>query len=132
MSIQISSPLIIILLLMFPLSLISQNEIYLEESDYQWQKLYGGSEDEVMNDFVVVKENNSDYLIGVGFTKSENGLISMYKGGRSDWWIIKLDSEGELVWEKTFGVDDWESYTESAYSIEILDDGNYFVYWIGL
>ncbi len=57
-----------------------------------WEKTFGGPGDERGN---FVLETDDGYVI-VGVTESEGS------GGR-DLWIAKTDSEGEKVWEKTFG-----------------------------
>ncbi|TGN21944.1 T9SS type A sorting domain-containing protein [Empedobacter tilapiae] len=67
----------------------------------QWQKTLGGTG----NDFLrqVIRTHDGGYLLagesnsGKSFDKSEIGF------GGFDYWLIKLDSKGNIVWEKTIG-----------------------------
>ncbi|HOO53665.1 MAG TPA: hypothetical protein PLY09_00055 [Methanothrix sp.] len=58
----------------------------------EWEKTFGKDGDE-MGNFVL--EINGGYVV-IGVTKSEGS------GGR-DLWLARTDSEGEKVWENTFG-----------------------------
>jgi hypothetical protein len=62
-----------------------------------WEKTFGKEGDERGN-FVLDTE---DGYVVVGVTESEGS------GGR-DMWLVRTDSEGEKVWEKTFGGPDNE------------------------
>jgi len=63
-----------------------------------WQKCYGGSGDE--SALKIIKTGNS-YIIG-GSTNSNDGDVSIAYGG-NDYWMFKIDSIGDMVWNKTFG-----------------------------
>jgi hypothetical protein len=67
-----------------------------------FSKTYGGSDFESARS--VVQAKNGNYLI-VGYTASADGDVSINKGDR-DVWIIKLDNNGNLLWEKTYGGSD--------------------------
>lgn len=58
----------------------------------QWQKRIGGSEDEQAWS---VAEDNNNYFV-VGGTNS-------FGAGLTDLWAIKLDANGDIVWQKTHG-----------------------------
>lgn len=65
-----------------------------------WERCYGGS----LGDGIVKLINTSDngyYLIGS--TASTDGDVQSYNNGSSDNWIVKIDSSGEIIWEKCFG-----------------------------
>ncbi|WP_353164087.1 hypothetical protein [Empedobacter brevis] len=67
----------------------------------QWQKTLGGSG----NDFLrqVIKTQDGGYLLagesnsGKSSDKQDDGF------GGFDYWLIKLDSKGNVLWEKTIG-----------------------------
>jgi len=64
-----------------------------------WQKSFGGSEiDEARS---IVNSGDGNYII-VGDTRSNDEDISESKGG-ADLWVIKINSSGDLIWEKTLG-----------------------------
>lgn len=64
-----------------------------------WQKTFGGSN--IDNAFGITRTSDNGYIVA-GHTVSNNGDVSGNKGG-SDAWIIKIDSDGNKVWQKTFG-----------------------------
>ena len=66
-----------------------------------WQNCYGGSEDDIVHDVVFVEEG---FLI-TGGTASVDGDIS-FNNGNSDFWLIKIDTTGNIIWEKTYGGSD--------------------------
>ena len=64
-----------------------------------WERSYGGSEiDEARS---IVRSGDGNFVIA-GDTRSNDQDVSNLFGA-ADLWIIKIDPEGELIWEKTFG-----------------------------
>jgi uncharacterized delta-60 repeat protein len=63
-----------------------------------WQKTYGGNQ----NDSAVSTHQTSDggYLMG-GYTRS-------FGAGDWDYWLLKLNADGAIIWEKTYGDTDWD------------------------
>ena len=70
-----------------------------EFNELEWQKTYGGSDDERASD--LIQTNDGGYAV-IGKSKSEDGDVSE-NAGYEDFWIIKLDSYGSILWEKSFG-----------------------------
>ncbi|MBI3518622.1 MAG: T9SS type A sorting domain-containing protein [Bacteroidetes bacterium] len=66
----------------------------------QWKKTFGGTQKDEFTGIVVTSNNN--YIIA-GTTDSNNGDISHFMGGISDAWIIKLDTNGNIINQKTYG-----------------------------
>jgi len=64
-----------------------------------WEKNYGG--DEIDEAYGIVSSGDGDYLI-VGNTRSSTGDISL-NNGAADVWVVKIDADGEIIWEKTYG-----------------------------
>jgi hypothetical protein len=58
-----------------------------------WEKTFGGSSDD--RAWAIVQTFDNGYTIG-GYTYSKGA-------GESDFWIIKLDEKGNMLWDKTFG-----------------------------
>lgn len=84
-----------------------------------WQKLIGGSGQDGLSGMFVTKDGN--YLLS-GLTNSNNGDI-IGQHGDYDGWVLKLDLNGNVLWQKTLGG------TRSEYgspAIECLD-GSYLV-----
>jgi len=64
-----------------------------------WEKSFGGSG--IDNGYAATKTNDGNYLIA-GTAISSDGLVSNPKGN-SDIWLLKIDDNGNLLWEKSFG-----------------------------
>lgn len=65
----------------------------------QWQKCLGNSfYDEA---FSVIQNSNGEYVIAES-TLSNDGDVTNFHGNK-DVWIIKLDSSGNLIWQKCLG-----------------------------
>lgn len=79
----------------------------------QWQKSYGGIND----DFAASVQQTSD----LGFILA--GWTYSFGAGSSDFWVIKVDSSGNIQWQKSFG----GSSEELARSVQQTSDGGYIV-----
>lgn len=86
----------------------------------QWQNTYGGSNYD--DAFSVVNTNDSSYII-LGYTQSIDGDIIGFHGGISDYWVVKIDSNGVLIWQKCFG----GSFSEEGFSINKSIDNTYIL-----
>lgn len=69
------------------------------EGDLIWEKSYGGSDYDVARSVLLTSDYG--FLIS-GSTKSNNGDITQNQGG-NDAWIIKTNSQGEMLWQKSVG-----------------------------
>lgn len=90
-----------------------------EHNILQWSKTYGGSDDDIAHDVEFLTNGN---LLIAGYTNSTDGDISVNKGGE-DIWVILLNNQGELIWEKSYG----GSGKDIANSIEKTDDGGFIL-----
>jgi len=78
-----------------------------------WEKTFGGSDND--GAYSVQQTNNGGY-VAAGYTKS-------FGSGWYDAYVLKLDENGNNVWEKTFGGNSWDE----ACSIQQTSDGGYIV-----
>ncbi len=85
----------------------------------KWSKTFGGANGEFMYD--IQQTTDGGYLI-VGETESSNGDISNNYGG-TDYWVIKLQANGNLAWQKTYG----GSKNDRANCIQKTNDGHYII-----
>ncbi len=81
-----------------------------------WQKLYGGTGDDVSASASETPDKN--YLV-IGSTNSFSNMTSDY-----DIYLLKLTMSGDTLWTKTVGTD---STYERAYSSIITSDNNILV-----
>ncbi|MCK9271619.1 MAG: T9SS type A sorting domain-containing protein [Bacteroidales bacterium] len=72
--------------------------LFSQDMEIKWQQCFGGSNEERAMDIIPV---GSEYFI-VGWTESDDGDIS-FNQGSGDAWILKIDSVGNILWEKTYG-----------------------------
>jgi len=79
----------------------------------QWYKTYGGSNDDVA--FSIQQTKDGGYIVA--------GVTSSFGSEGFDFYILKLDNNGNLLWQKTYG----GSYYDIAYSIQQTNDGGYIV-----
>ncbi len=74
-----------------------------------WQKSYGGAGSDDLYSIAVA--TGGGYIIGgestsdISAQKTENTIGT---GVRSDYWIVKIDNSGTLVWENTIGGDKFD------------------------
>ncbi len=89
--------------------------------DTLWQRAYGGSSDERF--FSVVQTSDGGY-IACGQTNSpNNGDVSGWSGGSYDGWVVKVDSGGNIEWQKPIGGLGYDLLNSVVQS----SDGNYVV-----
>ncbi len=67
----------------------------------QWSKTLGGSDQDDITDIIQTSDGG---FIGVGYSHSIDGDVTK-NNGAYDGWIVKLDSKGEIEWQKTYGGD---------------------------
>jgi len=70
--------------------------------DIVWKKTFGGSNGEGST---ITTTNDGGYVL-TGFTSSNDGDFSGMNKGRYDIFVMKLNSNGEIVWKKTYGGSD--------------------------
>ena len=87
----------------------------------EWQRSLGGSADDK---FRSIRQTDDGGYIAAGYTMSNDGDISGHHGstGSYDCWIVKMNSFGEIDWEKSY-----HEYSDYAFSIEQTTDGGYIV-----
>ncbi|APQ17442.1 hypothetical protein [Maribacter hydrothermalis] len=84
-----------------------------------WEQSYGGEGIEVSYDIAKTADNG---FVVVGNTFSTNGDILLNHGG-SDMWMIKLDEDGNLIWEQTYG----GSQFDLAQAVVQSKDGGFLI-----
>lgn len=85
----------------------------------QWQQSLGGTGAEYAG---AIRQTTDGGYIMAGTTYSNDGQVSGNHGG-GDAWIVKLDGEGSLQWQKTLG----GSAGEDPNAIQQTSDGGYIV-----
>jgi len=113
---------------------LGQFDIWLIKLDVtgqiEWQRVLGGMGQEEVSH--VIRSNDGGYIIAgssssdaykpADSTVTEQKLIAKNEKsfGNLDYWIVKINSEGNLEWQKTFG----GKYKDILKQVIELDDGN--------
>ncbi|THU37048.1 T9SS C-terminal target domain-containing protein [Niastella caeni] len=82
-----------------------------------WQKTLGGSADE--HAYSIVAAQNGGFAIA-GLTASSDGDVTGFHAG-TDSWVVRLNANGGIVWQKTVG----GSNLDNSYAIAA--SGNSFI-----
>jgi hypothetical protein len=86
-----------------------------------WNKLLGGTGNEYATS--IQQTTDGGYIIAGYSQSSANGNVTGVNHGLKDYWIVKLDATGNIVWNKLLGGNN----DEVAYSIQQTTDGGYVV-----
>ena len=103
---------LLLLIALIPVALPAQPSI-------QWQKCLGGTNAEEANS--IQQTSDGGYIVA-GNTLSNDGDVSGYHG-YSDFWVVKLNSAGNLQWQRTLG----GSSLDFAYAVQQTNDGGFIV-----
>ncbi|MFM2189886.1 MAG: hypothetical protein RL491_272 [Bacteroidota bacterium] len=86
-----------------------------------WDKRYGGTDDDFATSIVI--NQNGGILIG-GYSQSlAGGDKSQFCQGQWDYWVVRIDLNGNLLWERTFG----GNYTDWLFDMTATSDGGYIL-----
>ena len=88
----------------------------------EWQKLLGGNLTELLR--TVIPTADGGYILcGLAESSNTGTLTGVMNHGGWDLWVIKLDEDGNTIWQKLFG----GSLEENGYDITQTSDGGYIV-----
>lgn len=80
-------------------------DIWLIKTDlggnFLWEKLIGGSHQDAS--VQIVPSSNGNYYIIAGSVSSDGDITSDPYPESSNYWIIKIDGEGNIIWERITG-----------------------------
>ncbi|RDC64880.1 T9SS type A sorting domain-containing protein [Adhaeribacter pallidiroseus] len=86
-----------------------------------WDQRYGGNLAETLGSFVQTPDGG--YLLGGSSLSGKSGDKSLVSQGASDYWVVKTDKQGKIVWEKTLG----GNQQDEVYSVGMNSAKNYFI-----
>jgi hypothetical protein len=69
-----------------------------------WEKVIGGGMIDNVESGALASDGG---VVVFGWTGSQNGEVSI-NYGMYDMWLVKLNSDGDIEWEKSFGTDDFD------------------------
>ncbi len=83
------------------------------EGNMLWQRTFGGDKEDV--GFSVQQTSDGGFIL-LGWTSS-------FGAGESDFWLIKVDGEGTMLWQRTFGSDK----SDYGFSVQQTSDGGFIL-----
>lgn len=92
-----------------------------EKGDIVWQKTLGGKYADILESLIQTKDGG--YLVG-GYSNSPASQDKSHEGyGEGDYWVIKLDKDGNTQWQQTLGGEN----DDHLYSTLQTNDGGYII-----
>jgi hypothetical protein len=86
-----------------------------------WDKTFGGNNIDLLSS--LKQTSDGGYILGGSSTSGISGDKSEANKGFDDYWIIKLDANGNKIWDKTFGGNMREGLT----ALQQTSDGGYIL-----
>lgn len=84
-----------------------------------WQNTIGGGSTDQL--YSIQETNNGEILIGGTSYSNMSGEKTEDNHGSNDYWILMLNSIGEVQWQKTIG----GAYSDHLYTVVESNDGGY-------
>ncbi len=92
------------------------------DGNFVWDKTIGGAGDDVP--LSAVKTSDGGYIIAGHSNSNASGDKSENSRGDFDLWIVKIDKNGNKIWDKTFGGSGIDNFPTALIK---LQNGNYLV-----
>ncbi|WP_222982829.1 hypothetical protein [Flagellimonas meishanensis] len=89
------------------------------DGSLQWRRYFGGTNNDRAHG--VVQADDGGFVMA-GFSESDDFDISNTKGSY-DFWVVKVDKNGTMLWERSYG----GTGIEIAYDIAKTHDGGYAI-----
>lgn len=105
------------LIILFSLS----NSLLIFSQDILWEKSYGGKYSEYLMDAIPTPDYG--FIIAGSSLSGKSGNKSENNNGDLDYWIWKMDENGDLDWQKNFG----GSSNDFLQSISLTYDGGFIL-----
>jgi len=87
----------------------------------QWQASFGGSDYDELNS--LQQTSDGGYILGGSSRSGVSGNKTSPNYGWDDFWVVKLDANGNKQWDRSFG----GSSTDELYSLSQTSDGGYIL-----
>jgi hypothetical protein len=97
--------------------------LYAQDLNIIWQNTIGGSEQDIL--YGMDKTLDGGYIIG-GRSESEisgDKTIANHGNGTGDFWVLKLDANGNILWQNSIG----GTLDDHLYSLTSTADGGYLL-----
>ncbi|MCB0458127.1 MAG: hypothetical protein KDC91_10320, partial [Flavobacteriaceae bacterium] len=92
------------------------------QGDFIWTRYFGGNHFDKCHDAIETADHGF-LLIGTSESLEEANSDIINPHGTFDYWVVKVDANGNKVWVKNYG----GAEIDQAYAACATDDGNYFI-----
>lgn len=86
----------------------------------QWKKLYGGSFSDIGYSIGQTTSDGGYVISGISNSSNTGTLSSITGNGNNDFYIIKTDASGNILWQKLYG----GAHDDQSYCIQVCNDGS--------
>ncbi len=86
-----------------------------------WQKTYGGNDEDLLSR--IRPSLDGGYIVGGTSKSGISGDKNEMNRGKKDFWVLKLNNQGNIVWQKTYGGND----DDILKAIQQSSDGGYII-----
>jgi hypothetical protein len=87
----------------------------------EWQKVYGGEGDEQLKTMIHTSDGN--YILAGNSASETTGNKNASNKNGIDFWLLKIDSSGEILWQETYDV----GKTDLLASLVENEDGSFLI-----
>src|SRR3954463_7207641 len=77
----------------------------------QWQKTFGGTNNE--HCWVMRQASDGGYIVAGSSESGASGNKQSTNNGGSDGWIVRLDRNGNMLWEHSIGGTNGDGFTDA-------------------
>lgn len=71
-----------------------------ETGEIEWQRTLGGDGDDHLYQILATQDNG--YVLGGSSSSSYSGSKTQSNGNGLDFWVLKLDAYGDIIWQQTY------------------------------
>src|SRR5262245_24493684 len=76
----------------------------------EWQQVLGGTNTE--RPWVVRQDGQGGYFVGGESISGISGTKTSPNYGDYDLWLVRLDTSGNSIWDRTYGGNDYDTLTD--------------------
>ena len=73
-----------------------------KDGEIVWQKTLGGDQDD--NLYVAHQTYDGNYILGGNSNSNATNQKSKSNENGTDFWVVKLDTQGETIWQETYNI----------------------------
>jgi len=87
----------------------------------EWQQTIGGTGQDELNSIVSTKDGG--FVLAGSSSSGKSGEKTSENFGGLDYWVVKINSKGEIAWQHSFG----GIYNDELRSVILTQDGGYLL-----